>query len=298
MLVDLCRHHLLLPDFATRRDLSDPGTISAVAAAVDSVEFLDLLAALTEADSIATSPATWGSWKAGLLQDLVKRTTSVLEGATPTEAAGPEFPTSEIRQLMADRLSLTRGEGSILTVVAPDRPALFSQMAGVLAMHGLEVLDAAAYSSPDGMAACRFSLQPPATGVVDWNRVTGAAAKVVEGRVAVTARVRQRAQTYARYQRRLSAAPPRLDVLIDNRVSNSATVVEVHAADSVGLLFWITQAVAELHLDIRAAKIQTFGPQAVDSFYLCDAEGQKLKDPELLQELELAIRSAVGQEVL
>ena len=77
VLVDLCRHHLLLPDYATRRDLADPGTIGAVAAAVDSVEFLDLLAALTEADSIATGPATWGSWKAGLLAELVKRTTFV-----------------------------------------------------------------------------------------------------------------------------------------------------------------------------------------------------------------------------
>ncbi|MDH5291137.1 MAG: hypothetical protein OEY41_14175, partial [Acidimicrobiia bacterium] len=60
--------------------------------------------------------------------------------------------------------------------------------------------------------------------------------------------------------------------------------------------FWITQALAELHLDIRRAKIQTFGPQAVDSFYLLDAEGRKLSDPDLLNELALAIRSAVGQD--
>ena len=123
------------------------------------------------------------------------------------------------------------------------------------------------------------------------------ATKVGAGRLAVTARVRQRAETYARYQRRLSAAPPRRDVIIDNEISRASTVVEVHAADTVGLLFWITQALAELQLDIRRAKIQTFGPQAVDSFYLCDAEGRKLSDPEVLKELELAVRSAVGQEV-
>jgi [protein-PII] uridylyltransferase len=296
VLVDLCRYHLLLPDFATRRDLADPGTISAVAAAVDSVEFLELLAALTEADSIATGPATWGSWKAGLLGDLVKRTTAVLEGLAPAEVAVPEFPSGELLELMATGGSLLRGEGSTLTVVAPDRPALFSHIAGVLAMNGLEVLDAAAYSSSEGVAACRFSLQPPATGVVDWDKVTGFAARAIDGRLAVTARVRQRAQTYGRFQRRLSAAPPRRDVLIDNDISDSSTVVEVHAEDTVGLLFWITQALAELHLDIRRAKIQTFGPQAVDSFYLCDDEGRKLADPDMLQELALAIRSAVAQE--
>ena len=129
------------------------------------------------------------------------------------------------------------------------------------------------------------------------SHVTSAATRVVAGRLAVTARVRQRAETYGRYQRRLSATPPRRDVIIDNEISRNATVIEVHAADTVGLLFWITQALAELQLDIRRAKIETFGPQAVDSFYLCDALGRKLSDPEMLNELELAVRSAVGQEV-
>ena len=43
ILVDLCEHHLLLPDVATRRDLTDPATAAMVAAAVDNVEFLHLL---------------------------------------------------------------------------------------------------------------------------------------------------------------------------------------------------------------------------------------------------------------
>jgi [protein-PII] uridylyltransferase len=295
VLVDLCRHHLLLPDFATRRDLSDPGTISAVAAAVDSVEFLDLLAALTEADSIATGPSAWGSWKAGLLSDLVSRTGFVLEGGAPAEAAVNEFPSADVLKLMAGGERVLTADGTTFTVVAPDQPALFSLMAGVLAVSGLDVLDASAYSGPAGMVACHFTLQPPAAGVVDWDKVTAMAGKALDGRVALTARVHQRAQNYARFQRRLSATPPAYDVVVDNSISNVATVVEVHAPDTVGLLFWITQALAELRLDIRSAKIQTFGPQAVDSFYLCDASGRKVADPELLRELDLAIRQAVGE---
>src|SRR5690606_25773967 len=43
------RHHLLLPETATRRDLDDPLTIQKVAATVGSREVLELLAALAVA---------------------------------------------------------------------------------------------------------------------------------------------------------------------------------------------------------------------------------------------------------
>ena len=52
----LVRHHLLLSDVASRRDLDDDATIDLVAKAVESVESLQLLAALTEADAKATGP--------------------------------------------------------------------------------------------------------------------------------------------------------------------------------------------------------------------------------------------------
>ena len=295
VLVDLCRHHLLLPDVATRRDLSDPGTISAVAAAVDSVDFLTTLAALTEADSIATGPSAWGTWKAGLLADLVDRTAYVLDGGALAEIAVSDFPPPELVAAMADGHRVLEGKDTTFTVVARDDSGLINRIAGVLVLSGYEVLDASVHSS-DGMAACVFTLQPSTSGVVDWERVIANTERALDGRMALTARVRQRAHDYDRYRRRMSATPPRYDVVIDNEISDVATVVEVHAADTVGLLYWITQALAELRLGIRSAKIQTFGPQAVDSFYVCDPDGQKLGDADLLRELDLAVREAVGPQ--
>src|SRR6202012_1422240 len=88
VLVDLVRHHLLLPDTATRRDLDDPTTIARVANAAGNRTTLHLLAALTEADSKATGPSAWGAWKAGLVADLVERTDRVLRGETESGASG------------------------------------------------------------------------------------------------------------------------------------------------------------------------------------------------------------------
>src|ERR1700744_2171176 len=86
ILVDLVRHHLLLPDTATRRDLDDPTTVANVARAAGNRVTLHLLGALTEADSRATGPSAWGSWKAGLVADLVERTDRMLQGATEPTA--------------------------------------------------------------------------------------------------------------------------------------------------------------------------------------------------------------------
>jgi [protein-PII] uridylyltransferase len=58
----MVRYHLLLPDVAVRRDLADPATIQFVADAVGDQDVLDLLHALTIADSKATGPSAWGAW--------------------------------------------------------------------------------------------------------------------------------------------------------------------------------------------------------------------------------------------
>ena len=82
-------------------------------------------------------------------------------------------------------------------------------------------------------------------------------------------------------------------VRFDDAASAVATVLEVHAADSVGLLYRITRALAELDLDIRRAKVQTLGESVVDAFYLCDADGQKLTDPDVWSEVERAVLHAI-----
>ncbi|MEZ5377215.1 MAG: [protein-PII] uridylyltransferase [Acidimicrobiales bacterium] len=287
VLVDLCRLHLLLPDVAVRRDLSDPGTIRAVAAAVDTVAFLDMLAALTEADSIATGPSMWGSWKAGLLRDLVARTKHVLGGGHVEEVAS-EFPTAEMLEWMAAGERVIVGRGSTMSVVAPDSHGHFSRLAGVMAISGLDVLDASAYSS-DGMAATEFVVQSSTGAAVEWDRVIELAHAALDRRLALSARIAQRARSYARFHRRLAASPPRRYVHIDNTLSDAATVVDVHTPDTIGVLYKITQVVAELNLGIMSAKVHTLGPDAVDSFYLCDVHGNKVTDPSVLGELELAL---------
>ena len=62
-------------------------------------------------------------------------------------------------------------------------------------------------------------------------------------------------------------------VRFDDAASTTATVVEVHAPDRIGVLYRVTRAFAELDLDIRTAKVQTLGDQVVDAFYVTHTDG-------------------------
>lgn len=81
--------HLLLPETATRRDLSDPRTAQVVAEAVGDLGTLQLLRALTEADSKATGPAAWSAWKQSLLDELVTAAAGVLRGQESMSRTAP-----------------------------------------------------------------------------------------------------------------------------------------------------------------------------------------------------------------
>ncbi|MFI0409590.1 [protein-PII] uridylyltransferase [Actinomadura sp. 3N508] len=149
VLETLVRHHLLLPETATRRDIDDPMTVQTVTTAVSAVpgrerEILDLLAALAIADGNATGPAAWGPWKAALVADLTRRAAAALSGGSrPVPALPPEHVALARHDGAAVRVT-----GSRITIAAPDRPGLLWRAAGVLALHRLAVKTARTTSSP------------------------------------------------------------------------------------------------------------------------------------------------------
>lgn len=288
----LIEHHLLLPDVAMRRDLTDAATIRLVADQVGSVETLDLLHALTEADSKATGPSAWGTWKEEMVADLVTRVRHVLGGGDLAEVAWRLFPDAATLALMADRdVSITR-VGEFVTIVSPDHPYTFSGAAGVLALHGLDVVSAQAHSDEHGMAASRFRVIEPDTGM-QWRKVKTDLEHALRHELAIEARLAERAVTYRR-RRQTQARPPGPPSVrfIDNASSN-ASVIEVRAANKVGVLHRIAKTLGDLGLDIRHAAVQTIGAEVVDTFYVRNAAGDVVTDAFHRREIERALLHAV-----
>ena len=298
VLVAMVEHHLLLPDVAMRRDLSDPSTIAHVADAVGDVVRLELLHALTEGDSKATGPSAWGSWKEGLVNDLVNRVEHVLGGGAVAEVTWRLFPDAETLGRMATGETSVVTEDDRITVVTPDIPGAFSRVAGVLSLHGLDVASAQAHSDEPqpgrpAMAASQFLIIRPRDGI-EWKPVVADLDRALHGQLAIEARLAERARTYRRRRATQAALPGEPTVVFHDGASSNATVIEVRCVSKVGVLHRITKSLAELDLDIRHATVQTIGMEVVDTFYVRTRAGTLLQDRFHRDEVRRAVLHVVG----
>ncbi|MFD1658367.1 [protein-PII] uridylyltransferase [Streptomyces caeni] len=304
VLATLVRHHLLLVETATRRDLEDPATVRSVAETVGSPSTLELLHALTEADALATGPAAWSSWRGALVADLVKRVSAVLAGDEPADPEAAS-PTAEQERLAIEAIRTggpvlalraqteppseePSGEpeplGVELLIAVPDQPGVLPAVAGVLAMHRLTVRTAElrTLDLPDGVhdgsvllldwrVAAEYGSLPQAA------RLRADLVRALDGSLDIAGRLAERD---AAYPRRRGVVPPPPRVTVAPAASRHATVIEVRAQDAPGLLFRIGRALEKSGVRVRSAHVSTLGANAVDAFYVTTGTGASLPGEE------------------
>ncbi|MFI6867157.1 [protein-PII] uridylyltransferase [Nocardia sp. NPDC050406] len=291
-LAAIVRHHLLLPDTATRRDLDNPDTVLLVVKALDGdAQLLELLHALAEADSLATGPGVWSDWKASLIAELVRR--------CKLSMAGDELPEPDPipEELIAKaegggvHVELRPGEGRyqhVVTIVAPDTPGLLSEAAGVLAVHSLRVLSAslngAGKSAIDTfVVAPRFG-DPPDPGLLRQELI-----RAINGDLNL-ADVLARKEREAGGAQRSPYAQARPRVKWTETGEPGRVLLELRAEDRIGLLSRLAGALAGVGANVCWAKVVTMGAAVVDAFCL---DLGSTDTPERRAEIEAAILATV-----
>jgi [protein-PII] uridylyltransferase len=316
MLGAVVAHHLLLPHTATRRDLDDPATIRRVVETLADTEgaqkveggtghLLDLLEALAEADSLATGPGVWSSWKRRLLADLGRRCRDALAGERitriPSEPVDPALVAAVLQDGRPEVRLAGRDPATVLVVVpqesgpgesgpgesGPARPGVLSAAAGVLALHSLEVHaaeletgDRTAREGGDGregtrdghgVAVVRFTVSPRFGGLPDEALLRAELGRVLDGTLALEESLARKERDYAPVLPP-GEQPAQARVLWFDDEATGGVVLELRATDRIGMLHRVAAALEHCGADVLWARVATLGASVVDSFGLAASD--------------------------
>ncbi|GAB6126793.1 [protein-PII] uridylyltransferase family protein [Humidesulfovibrio idahonensis] len=193
-----------------------------------------------------------------------------------------------------------KGKAFQVSLAALDQPGLFAVMAGVLALHDLNILSSEVLTWKGGtgsmggnLAVDVFLVKEPAEGLYLedlWQRVRRAVSYALTGKLSLEYRLEQKRTSPLNMPSR--APKSRRMVRLDNAFSDFYTLVEVAAPDRLGLLHDLGLCICAHHLRIHLARIATSAGRVHDVFYVRTDEGLKLTDPARMEELKKALLTA------
>ncbi|OGR32086.1 MAG: [protein-PII] uridylyltransferase [Desulfuromonadales bacterium GWD2_61_12] len=188
---------------------------------------------------------------------------------------------------------------SEVVITTLDVPGLFSQIAGVMAANGVNIMGAMIYTMGNGVALDILHVCSAAGEIImdtaRWQKMELDLTAVIEGRIRVEELVRRRQRPSFVSARPRPRFADRVDV--DNLVSDEYTVIDVFASDKVGLLYQITRTLKELGLYIGVSKISTKVDQVADTFYVQDIFGQKVVAPDKIEEIRNRLLASLAADL-
>jgi [protein-PII] uridylyltransferase len=295
----LVRNHILMSTIALRRETTDTEVIAGFADAVVDAENLKAIYLITYADMSAVNPEFWTGWKAYLLRELFSNTLRYLSGIREDRAgyirslqgllpeSGREVLVDFIRQMPERyRLSTTKekviedfnlaenarrdglamridsGSDGVaeLSISAPDRPGLFSNIVGFLSSKGLNIVGGRIFTGGSGVVIDRIS-------VSNWKDIwwEGLATDLAMGLKEIL--VGGKPLIVARRERR-AGSPFDIFIELDNEGAEECTLIEIFSPDRLGLLYDISDVMYGNGINIVSARINTEAGLAQDIFYI------------------------------
>ena len=286
----LVQHHLLLSATATRRDLDDPATITAVAELIPDLQTLELLHALSIADGEATGRAAWTDWKASLVAELVKRVEMAI--TDNTVAQQPELSEEQRTKAESGKLSVTiedRENVYAIEIVIPDSTGILSTVAGVLNLLRLDVRSARTKSVGSSAVMEWIVIPDPNAPSLDEGKLHDEINRALKSRSTLSERIQARIDAYAELPK-IPVPDPIVETFLD--AATDATIIEVRSHDRPALLFGIGDSITRSSVDIRSAIVTTLGAEAIDTLYVTEIGGGPLTS-ERAEEVAMRLRAAL-----
>jgi [protein-PII] uridylyltransferase len=185
---------------------------------------------------------------------------------------------------------MTAIEGAAeITLMSWDTPGLLTRAAGILTLHDLNIVGAQLFTMNNGVVLLIFQCRFPkrAGWSPQWEAVKLDMRRLMDGKMALDYRIAAHAVCGEYTETPVRLTPSQ--ILIDNESSAMYTILEVFTIDRVGLLYTISKTLFDLQIRIYVAKITTKVDQVVDVFYIKTHKGEKVIDPEQIEEVKKAL---------
>ncbi|MBB5347021.1 [protein-PII] uridylyltransferase [Desulfoprunum benzoelyticum] len=202
------------------------------------------------------------------------------------------------RLLRQKSLVLAQDHGDLweILVLSSDRPGLLAKICGVVTLNNLAVVKAQIFTWDDGTVVDVLDVRP-VDGLrfaeKDWRVMNADLDAAITHRFDLGHRLLKKlASGNGRRYDRSGRISPR--VIIDNDSSDVYSVIEIHSADLPGMLYRITQTLADFGMNIRRAYIATEVERLIDVFYVLDAKGRKIIDAGIQREVVHGLLYTLG----
>ncbi len=177
-----------------------------------------------------------------------------------------------------------------LLVITPDHHGLFSQISGIVASSGLDIVSAKIITRSDGYALDTFFLQnkkkKPISDINQRKKLIETITKGLEGNFNIEKALNIK---WNEIPARFRAVKAPIRVIVDNKTSDEYTILDIKCKNAPGVLYKITKVIMSLGLQINTANISTYGDRVVDIFYLKNAFGSKVDDKTTIEKVKNSI---------
>jgi [protein-PII] uridylyltransferase len=178
-----------------------------------------------------------------------------------------------------------------------DRQALLTKIAGSISVAHLNILSADIFTRGDSMALDFFRVCDTKFQAVTDQRDVAAVEKMLKQALSQEdfdfRPLLQKAKKRAGFHLSQELDFP-TRISIDNGAHPVYTLVDIQTPDRLGLLYYLLRAFADTRVNIVLSRITTEKGAAIDSFYVTDIEGRKVRDTDHIMEIQKALQQAAG----
>ncbi len=169
-----------------------------------------------------------------------------------------------------------------ITVITKDASKLLAKLCGALAINYLSIHDAKIFTRKDGIVIDSFNVSDVQTNKYvsedKYDIIKKAIFKAISGELNIEKEFQKVKTKWKKSLNNYVGAPKEVEVEFEEH--DKYSIIDVYSSDKIGLLYTITNKMAELGLTVVFAKISSKGDSLINAFYIQKNNGLKLRKSE------------------